>query len=53
MSPQTHDDFLEIVLGGKLAAKGMASFADILTPEEAEAIHHYVISRANADWEGG
>jgi quinohemoprotein ethanol dehydrogenase len=29
----------------------MASFADVLSREEAEAIHHYVIARANADWE--
>jgi quinohemoprotein ethanol dehydrogenase len=28
----------------------MASFADILTPEQAEAIHHYLIARANEDW---
>jgi quinohemoprotein ethanol dehydrogenase len=28
----------------------MASFADVLAPEEAEAIHHYLIARANEDW---
>ncbi len=51
MAPATHDAFLAIVLEGKLAANGMASFADVLTREDAEAIHHYLIARANADWE--
>jgi quinohemoprotein ethanol dehydrogenase len=31
----------------------MASFANILKPEDAEAIHAYVISRANEDWGTG
>jgi quinohemoprotein ethanol dehydrogenase len=52
MAPKTHAEFLDIVLGGKRAASGMASFADTLSPPEAEAIHAYVIARANADWEG-
>ena len=52
MSPATHDAFLDVVLGGTRAAKGMASFADTLTKDEAEAIHHYLIARANEDWEG-
>ncbi|KPL68287.1 hypothetical protein SZ64_09230 [Erythrobacter sp. SG61-1L] len=52
MSPETHKEFLDIVIGGKREANGMASFADLLSTEDAEAIHQYVISRANADWEG-
>jgi quinohemoprotein ethanol dehydrogenase len=52
MAPATHRDFLDIVIGGKRAASGMASFADALSRDDAEAIHQYVISRANADWEG-
>jgi quinohemoprotein ethanol dehydrogenase len=51
MAPETHTTFLDIVLGGSRAGNGMASFADVLSREEAEAIHHYVIARANADWE--
>jgi len=51
MSPQTHADFLAIVLGGKRAANGMASFADTLSPDQAEAIHQYLIARANQDWD--
>jgi quinohemoprotein ethanol dehydrogenase len=50
MTPDTHKEFIDIVIGGKRAANGMASFADVLKPEEAEAIHQYLIARANADW---
>ena len=51
MEPATHAAFLDIVLGGTRAASGMASFADVLGRDEAEAIHHYLISRAHDDWE--
>jgi len=51
MSRETHGEFLDIVLRGSRAAKGMASFADLLDEAEAEAIHHYLIARANEDWE--
>jgi quinohemoprotein ethanol dehydrogenase len=52
MTPETHKDFLAIVIGGARAQAGMASFADEITPDEAEAIHHYLIARANEDWGG-
>jgi len=52
MEPATHDAFLDIVIGGKRATNGMASFADTLSRADAQAIHHYLIARANADWEG-
>src|SRR5690606_9567689 len=52
MSPATHAEFRQIVLGGTRARQGMASFADLLSEEEAEAIHHYLIARANEDWVG-
>jgi quinohemoprotein ethanol dehydrogenase len=51
MMPATHAAFLDIVLGGTRAANGMASFADTLTRDEAQAIHHYLIARAHDDWE--
>ncbi|MEO6152706.1 MAG: PQQ-dependent dehydrogenase, methanol/ethanol family [Croceibacterium sp.] len=51
MEPATHAAFLDIVLHGARAQNGMASFADVLSPADAEAIHHYLISRANADWD--
>jgi len=51
MSPQTHSAFADIVLRGTRERSGMASFADLLSESEAEAIHHYLIARANADWD--
>lgn len=50
MTAETHAEFFDIVLGGKRQALGMASFADILSKEDAEDIHDYLISRANEDW---
>jgi quinohemoprotein ethanol dehydrogenase len=50
MSPETHSEFLDIVLGGKRREKGMASFADLVSKPDAEAIHAYLIRRANEDW---
>ncbi|MGZ3365730.1 MAG: PQQ-dependent dehydrogenase, methanol/ethanol family [Caulobacteraceae bacterium] len=50
MSPQTHGQFLDIVLGGVRAKQGMASFADVLSKADAEAIHAYLIARASEDW---
>ena len=50
MTAETHAAFNEIVLGGTLVDNGMASFADILTPADVEAVHAYLIARANEDW---
>src|SRR6185369_3565995 len=36
-----------IVLGGAFSARGMASFADVLSPDDAEAIRAYVADRAH------
>jgi quinohemoprotein ethanol dehydrogenase len=52
MTAETHADFLNIVIGGKRQALGMASFADILSKPQAEDIHAYLIARANEDWGG-
>lgn len=51
MTGETHAQFNAIVLGGILADKGMAGFADVLGEAEAEAIHAYLIARANEDWQ--
>ena len=51
MSAGTHDAFNQIVLEGLLASNGMASFADVLSKEEVENIHHYVKGRAHEDRE--
>jgi quinohemoprotein ethanol dehydrogenase len=50
MTAETHAAFDDIVLRGKLEALGMASFADVLSQTDADAIHAYVIARANEDW---
>ncbi len=51
MTAETHQSFNQIVLGGAYAGKGMASFSDVLTEEDAERIHHYVRARAHEDRE--
>lgn len=37
----------EVVRGGKLRDKGMASFADNVTPEEAQAVRAYIVQQAH------
>lgn len=39
----------EIVHGGALKANGMASFANVMSAEQAESVRQYVIRRANED----
>jgi quinohemoprotein ethanol dehydrogenase len=53
MDQAAHAQFNDIVLKGLRLEKGMASFADILTVQEVEAVHAYVISRAHEDWGSG
>jgi quinohemoprotein ethanol dehydrogenase len=48
---QSHADFNEIVLGGKFKEKGMAPFNGVLTPEQVDAVHAYVIARGQEDWQ--
>jgi quinohemoprotein ethanol dehydrogenase len=50
MTPETHAQFNAIVIAGIRKDKGMVGFADILTPADADAIHAYLIARANEDW---
>jgi quinohemoprotein ethanol dehydrogenase len=50
MSKSTHDEFLDIVLGGTRAEKGMPSFATALDEAQAKDIHGYLIVRAQEDW---
>jgi len=50
MSSETHLHFQDIVLGGARKTQGMASFADVLKAEDAQAIHDYLIARATEDW---
>ena len=46
MSPETHASFSDIVLGGVRAAKGMPSFAGLMTPEDADRLHAYIVSES-------
>jgi quinohemoprotein ethanol dehydrogenase len=50
MTPETRAQFNDIVLRGIRADKGMAGFGDLLTEEDAAAVHAYLIARANEDW---
>jgi len=51
MTSETHAQFLDIVLRGTRVQQGMASFRDLLSDKQAEAIHNYLIARANEDWQ--
>jgi quinohemoprotein ethanol dehydrogenase len=50
MDGQTHAAFNDIVLKGARAERGMANFANLLHPADADAIHAYLISRAQEEW---
>jgi quinohemoprotein ethanol dehydrogenase len=43
MTSATHAVFDSIVLGGRLASGGMASFSDLLSAEDSRAIHAYLL----------
>ena len=45
------DQYDDIVLGGALAAGGMASFKDILTKDDVAAIRAYVLEQAHEAWD--
>ncbi|MEJ1963170.1 MAG: PQQ-dependent dehydrogenase, methanol/ethanol family [Gammaproteobacteria bacterium] len=51
LDAEAHADFKEIVLNGKFKDRGMAPFKDVLTPDQADAIHAYVIRRGQEDWQ--
>ena len=51
MTTGTHDLFYKIVLEGILGSNGMAGFADVISEEEVENIHHYIRARAHEDRE--
>ncbi len=53
MTRDTHAQFNDIVLKGVRVQKGMASFANLLSADDAEAVHAYVIARAQEDWGTG
>jgi len=48
MPQQVHHMFKDILLGGALAPMGMESFADILSEQDVENIHAYLV---NESWQ--
>lgn len=50
MTTEVHAQFNDIVLQGLRVQKGMASFANLLSVDDVEAVHAYVIARAQEDW---
>ncbi len=48
-SRATFERWQDIVIGGVLAGRGMASFADALSREDADAIRAYVIAQAHRE----
>lgn len=46
MSADTHKAFAQIVLEGTLAERGMGDFSDLLTADQVEALHMYLIDEA-------
>jgi len=52
MAPDTHSDFLAIVINGTRADKGMPR-QENMTQEQAEDIHAWLIKRAQEDWHPG
>jgi quinohemoprotein ethanol dehydrogenase len=44
LTAETHLIFDDIVLGGALSSAGMSSFADLISAEDADAIHTFLIS---------
>ena len=45
-SAETHASFADIVIGGTREAKGMPSFADVLSRDDVRLIQAYVVARA-------
>jgi quinohemoprotein ethanol dehydrogenase len=50
MTPPTRKEFKDIVLKGTRSAKGMQSFADVVTDADADAINAYLVARAREDY---
>ena len=47
VAPAFHENFKPIVLGGALKGLGMVGFDDILSEQDADAIHAYILDVAN------
>src|SRR5690606_24301341 len=49
LTPEEHEQFETILAGARLDA-GMPSFEGVLTDEQVQQVHAYIIARANEDW---
>lgn len=47
IAPAFHENFKPIVLGGALKGLGMVGFGDVLNEQDADAIHAYILDKAN------
>lgn len=53
LTPEKHGIFYDIVLGGLLKAAGMARWDDVLSRNDAEAIHAYLVDESWKAYEAG
>jgi len=51
MSESVHKSFHAIVLGGALFKAGMPAYGQIMSADEADATHAYIIDRAQKAWD--
>jgi quinohemoprotein ethanol dehydrogenase len=51
LTAREHAAFGHVVLEGTLRKQGMASFKGLLTHEQMDSIHAYLITRAQEDWQ--
>ena len=51
MSAGTHQIFKQIVLDGVYSGIGMVSFSNVLSADDADDVHSYLIREANRTWE--
>ncbi|MFT5888525.1 MAG: quinohemoprotein ethanol dehydrogenase [Zhongshania sp.] len=51
LPPAFHDNFNAIVLDGVMSKAGMVGFADVLSEDDAYAIHAFILEQANVDRE--
>ena len=51
MSEGSHKLFKDIVLKGIFSSLGMVSFSDVLSEQDADDIHHYIIDVAQSKWD--
>ena len=47
MAPSFHENFKPIVLDGALKGLGMVGFKDVLNEDDADAIHAFILDKAN------